>query len=49
VAENVADPSEGKHQAGIGQHIADDDPLDHLDREVEASGDGGKGDVHRRV
>jgi len=30
--EYVADPAERQHQAGMGQDIADDHPLDHLDR-----------------
>jgi hypothetical protein len=29
--EDVADPAKGQQQAGIGQDIADDDPLHRLD------------------
>ena len=46
---DVADPPEGEHQPGMGQHIADDDPLDHRDRQAEAAGDIGEGDVDRGV
>src|SRR6516165_8385784 len=33
----------------MGQDITNDDPLDRLDRQAEASGDVGKGDVDRAV
>ena len=46
---DVADPAESEHQPGMGQHIADDDPLDHRDRQAEAAGDVGEGDVDRGV
>ena len=45
MAKDVADPAERQHQAGIGQHIADHHPLDHADRQTEAVGDRGKGDI----
>src|SRR5262249_42143224 len=46
VAEDVAEPPESEHQAGMGQDIADDHPLDHLDRQAKATGDGGGSDVY---
>ena len=49
VAEDVADPPKGEHQAGVGQDIADDDPLDHLDRQAEVRRDVGERDVDRGV
>ena len=49
VSPDVADPPEGEHQPGMGQHIADHDPLDHRDRQAEAAGDIGEGDVYRGV
>ena len=39
MAPDVADAAEGEHQPGIGQHVADHDPLDHRDRQSEAAGD----------
>ena len=49
VADGVADAPERQQQAGIGQYVADHDPLDVTDRKVESPGNGGEGDIHRRV
>jgi hypothetical protein len=49
VAEDVAGAAASQHQARIGQHIGDDHPLDHRDRQAEARGDVGKGDIDRGV
>src|SRR5207244_314164 len=49
VPENVADPPEGEHQAGVGQDVTDDHPLDLLDRQTKACGDVGERDVDRAV
>ena len=49
MAPDIARPPEGQHQPGMGQHIADDDPLDHRERQAEAAGDIGKRDVDRGV
>ncbi len=46
---HVADAPEGEHQPSMGQHIADHDPLDHRDRQAEAAGDIGEGDIDRGV
>ena len=45
VAPHIADAPEGEHQPGMGQDVADDDPLDHRDRQAEAAGNIGEGDV----
>src|SRR6516164_3332174 len=49
MAKNVTEPTKGEHQGGMGQDIANDDPLDHLDRRAKSGGDVGKGDVDRAV
>jgi len=49
VAQEVAEPAEYQHQAGVGQHVGDHDPANvpHLQR--EGLGDAGKGDVDGAV
>jgi hypothetical protein len=49
MTKNVANSSEGEHQAGVGQDIADDYPLDCLDRQTEAPSDIGERDIDRGV
>ena len=49
MTDGVADAPERQQQAGVGQHVADHDPLDVADRKAKSPGDGGEGDIHRRV
>ena len=42
---DIADAAKGEQQASVSQHVGDDDPLDHHDRQTKALGDVGKGDV----
>ena len=49
VTDGVADAPERQQQAGVGQHVADDHPLDVGDGEIEPPGDGGEGNIDRRI
>ena len=39
MAEDIAQPADAQHQAAIGQHVADDDPLDLRQGQAEMRGD----------
>ena len=45
----IRQPAAARQQARVGQHIADDDPLDRRDFERERRGNRGKADIDGAV
>ena len=49
MTDGVTNAPHRQKQTGIGQYVADHDPLNVTDRKIESPGNGGEGNIYRCI